>query len=145
MSSESKSESKPRPVPLSLLEPGLEWQAVRAGGPGGQNVNKVSTAVHLRFRIADSRLPESVQTALLEMQDNRRTDDGVLIIKAARFRSQEKNRSDALERLQAIIAEVRKPRKARRPTRPSRAAKRKRVDAKKQRGQIKSMRGRVDG
>ena len=142
--SASNPRNNPAPVPLSVLEPGLEWQAVRAGGPGGQNVNKVSTAVHLRFSIRDSALSERIQAALLNLSDSRLTDEGVLIIKAARFRSQEKNRSDALARLQELIASVRTPPKTRRPTKPSKAARRKRVDAKKQRGQVKSMRGRVD-
>lgn len=132
------------PVPLSVLDPGLDWQAVRSGGPGGQNVNKVSTAVHMRFSIRDSLLDDAIKERLLSLSDSRLTDDGVLIIKATRFRSQEKNRTDALERLQEILAIVRTPQKKRRPTRPSKTAKRKRVDAKKQRGQIKSMRGRVD-
>lgn len=142
--SEKNSSRAPRDYPVSQLEPACEWQAIRASGPGGQNVNKVASAVQLRFDVRAARIPDAIKVRLLHRSDRRMTDDGVLVIKAERHRSQAKNRADALERLQAILREVRVVPRARRATRPTRASQRRRVDAKKQRGQTKSLRRRVD-
>ncbi|WP_166257089.1 alternative ribosome rescue aminoacyl-tRNA hydrolase ArfB [Marinobacter salicampi] len=130
---------------ITIPEAELEFQAIRAQGSGGQNVNKVSSAVHLRFDISQSVvLPEYLKARLLALSDSRITSDGVLVIKAQKFRSQEKNRADALERLKEVIQEGLVVQKARRATRPSLGAKKKRIEKKKQRGQKKQLRGKVD-
>ena len=121
----------------------LDERFVRASGPGGQNVNKVSSAVHLRFDIGASSLPREFKERLLQLNDQRITRDGVVVIKAQEFRNQEQNRNEALRRLKALLQSVAVLPKKRIATKPSRSAQKKRLESKSRRGETKALRGRV--
>ncbi len=129
---------------ISLSDSEVEISAIRAQGAGGQNVNKVSSAIHLRFDINASSLSDVQKQRLLDSKDSRITKDGIFVLKAQQYRTQERNKIDAFERLKAFILQSTQVAKARRPTKPSRNAMRKRVDQKTQRGKTKALRGKVD-
>jgi ribosome-associated protein len=130
-------------MPIVIDPADIAWTAVAAQGAGGQNVNKVASAVHLRFDVASSRLPDEVKARLLALRDRRLTEDGVLVIKAQRFRTQDRNLADATARLQSLVDSVADPTPTRKPTRPTRASQRRRVDEKVRRGEIKAARGKI--
>mgnify|MGYP000358364227 CR=1 FL=1 len=130
---------------IPLREDEIEFSAIRAQGAGGQNVNKVSNAVHLRFSIPASSLPEHIKERLLALNDQRITADGVVVMKAQTSRSLERNRAEAIERLQALVDSVAVTPKKRRPTRPTLASKRRRLEGKATRSGVKQLRGKVSG
>lgn len=132
-----------RPV-FSVQEEEVDFSAIRAQGAGGQNVNKVSSAIHLRFDVTASSLPAYIKERLLQLGDQRVSKEGVVVIKAQQYRTQEQNRADALLRLQALIDSVSHTPKARRATKPTFGSKQRRLEGKARRGGIKSLRGKVD-
>ena len=131
----------PRKFPVDERE--VEFNAIRAQGAGGQNVNKVSSAVHLRFDIAASSLPDEIKGRLLALSDSRISQDGVLILKAQQHRTQEMNRADALARLQDVVDGVSNPPKPRRATKPTYGSRQRRLESKSQRSSIKNQRGKI--
>ena len=132
-------------VPITVLEEEVELSAIRAQGAGGQNVNKVSSAIHLRFDIPASSLPEAVKERLLALSDQRITAEGVVVIKAQTSRSQEQNKAEAMARLQELVNSVAEAPKHRKATRPTRSSQRRRLEGKAVKGGIKRLRGRVGG
>jgi ribosome-associated protein len=131
-------------VAITINPDEVEFNAIRAQGPGGQNVNKVSCAVHVRFDIAASSLPPQVKARLLELRDTRITQEGVVVLKAQQSRSLEQNKEDALRRLQALVDSAAEVPLVRRPTRPTRSSQRRRLDSKTRSGQVKALRGKVN-
>jgi len=129
---------------VAIPDEEIDLSAIRAQGAGGQNVNKVSSAIHLRFDINASSLPDDYKQRLLALRDRRISKEGVIIIKAQQYRTQEKNRQAALERLQELIKTVSVVPKSRKPTRPTKNSQKRRMDSKTQRGKTKQLRGRVD-
>ncbi|MEW8683522.1 MAG: alternative ribosome rescue aminoacyl-tRNA hydrolase ArfB [Candidatus Thiodiazotropha endolucinida] len=129
---------------VTIPDSEIEISAVRSQGSGGQNVNKVASAIHLRFDITASSLPERYRQRLLKLSDKRINKDGVVIIKAQRYRDQERNRQDALDRLQRLIARVLAKPKKRIPTKPTKASNRRRLDSKTRRGRQKALRSKVE-
>jgi len=129
--------------PIQILEAEVETTAIRAQGAGGQNVNKVSSAIHLRFDISGSSLPGEVKERLLALQDSRITREGVLVLKAQQFRTQELNRLDAYERLHALVNSVATPPKPRKATQPTYASRQRRLESKNQRSAIKNQRSKA--
>ncbi|NVJ60525.1 MAG: aminoacyl-tRNA hydrolase [Gammaproteobacteria bacterium] len=129
---------------VSIPEQEIEFHAIRSQGAGGQNVNKVASAIHLRFDINNSSLPDFYKERLLALSDSRLTTDGILIIKAQTHRTQEKNKEDAIKRLINIVKDAVKVQKKRKKTRPSKASQQKRMDRKTKHGKTKQLRGKVD-
>lgn len=131
------------PAPIVLLEAEMTFSAIRAQGPGGQNVNKVSNAVHLRFDVLASSLPEHIKERLMALRDQRITSEGVVVIKAQASRSQEANRVDAIARLQSLVDSVALAPKPRRATRPTWGSQQRRLEGKASRSGVKRLRGKV--